>query len=62
MVLGSVQGHEVVDQVVAEALGVNVVGRRSGGGSVLLIPGEFVWLDLVVPAGDPQARSGGACG
>lgn len=53
VVLGSAQEPAVVDRGVAEALGVNVVSRRSGGGAVLLIPGEFVWLDLVVPAGDP---------
>jgi len=32
---------------------VDVVRRRSGGGAVLLLPGEFVWLDVVVPANDP---------
>ena len=42
-----------VDHRVAGALGVEVVRRRSGGGAVLLLPGEFVWLDLVIPAGDP---------
>ena len=29
-----------------------IVRRRSGGGGVLLMPGEFVWLDLEIPAGD----------
>jgi len=53
LVLGSSQSIETVDQAVAAALQVEVVPRRSGGGAVLLVPGEFVWLDLVVPAGDP---------
>ncbi len=53
LVLGSAQSANAVDHRVAEALGVEVVSRRSGGGAVLLLPGEFVWLDLVIPAADP---------
>lgn len=53
LVLGSAQPDDAVDTRVADALGVEVVRRRSGGGAVLLVPGEFVWLDLVIPAGDP---------
>ncbi|MDP2292174.1 MAG: hypothetical protein Q8M22_13370 [Actinomycetota bacterium] len=53
LVLGSAQRDSDVDRRVAEALGVDVVRRRSGGGAVLLWPGEFVWLDLVIPAADP---------
>ncbi|MGB8861211.1 MAG: hypothetical protein WCC60_18280 [Ilumatobacteraceae bacterium] len=53
LVLGSAQADADVDRRVAGALGVDVVRRRSGGGAVLLWPGEFVWLDLVLPAGDP---------
>lgn len=52
LVLGSAQPDADVDHRVAGALGVQVVRRRSGGGAVLLLPGEFVWLDLVIPAGD----------
>jgi lipoate-protein ligase A len=52
-VLGSSQPESTVDRRVADRLGVRVVRRRSGGGGVLLVPGEFVWLDLVVPAEDP---------
>jgi lipoate-protein ligase A len=33
--------------------GVTVVRRRSGGGAVLVGPGEVVWADVFVPAGDP---------
>lgn len=53
LVLGSAQPQEAVDRDAAATLGVDVVRRRSGGGAVLLIPGEFVWLDLVLPADDP---------
>lgn len=53
LVLGSAQPESDVDVRVADALDVEVVRRRSGGGAVLLMPGEFVWLDLVIPAGDP---------
>lgn len=53
VVLGSSQELGAVDSAVARALGVDVAQRRSGGGAVLLVPGEFVWLDVVVPAGDP---------
>ncbi len=52
LVLGSAQRDSDVDQRVADALDIAVVKRRSGGGAVLLVPGEFVWLDLMIPAGD----------
>ena len=52
LVLGSAQRESNVDTRVADALGIAVVKRRSGGGAVLLVPDEFVWLDLVIPAGD----------
>ena len=32
---------------------MELVRRRSGGGAVLLVPGEVVWVDVIVPAGDP---------
>lgn len=53
LVLGSSQSADAVDRDVARALDIDVVTRRSGGGAVLLVPDEFVWLDLVVPADDP---------
>ncbi len=52
LVLGSAQRDTDVDRRVADALGIAVVKRRSGGGAVLLLPDEFVWLDLVIPADD----------
>jgi lipoate-protein ligase A len=53
LVLGSSQRAESVDNDAAALHGVDIVRRRSGGGGVLLWPGEFVWLDLEIPAGDP---------
>lgn len=47
LVLGSTQSASVVGDV-------EVVRRRSGGGAVLLRPGETVWVDVVVPADDPS--------
>ncbi len=52
LVLGSAQSPVEAASRVAAALGADVVRRRSGGGAVLLLPGEFVWADVVVPAGD----------
>ena len=53
LVLGSAQPVDTVDTRVADALGVEVVRRRSGGGAVLLLPDEFVWADVVIPSDDP---------
>jgi lipoate---protein ligase len=53
IVLGSAQDAGVVDADAATAAGVEVVRRRSGGGAVLLMPGEVLWVDVVLPAGDP---------
>jgi lipoate---protein ligase len=54
LVLGSAQRDHVVDLAACTAAGVDVVRRRSGGGVVLLVPGESLWLDVVVPRGDPR--------
>jgi lipoate---protein ligase len=51
LVLGSSQRLEVVDNATIGS--IEVVRRRSGGGAVLLIPGEVVWLDVLIPTGDP---------
>lgn len=53
LVLGSAQPPGDVHRRVAAAMGVEVVRRRSGGGAVLMLPGEVVWLDLVIAPGDP---------
>jgi lipoate-protein ligase A len=52
LVLGSTQRDEsIVDAAACERAGVDVIRRRSGGGAVLLIPGEVVWFDVIVPGG-----------
>jgi lipoate-protein ligase A len=53
LVLGSAQRDDVVDRAACEASGVEVVRRRSGGGAVLLEPGEVLWVDVELPRGDP---------
>jgi lipoate-protein ligase A len=53
LVLGSTQAESVVDAAALARTGVELARRRSGGGVVLLVPGEHVWVDLVVPVGDP---------
>lgn len=53
LVLGSAQADRVVDHRALRDAGVELVRRRSGGGAVLLVPGDVVWIDLVLPAGDP---------
>jgi lipoate-protein ligase A len=47
LVLGSTQ-----PLAVAAAGDVEVVRRRSGGGAVLVVPGDILWVDVLVPAGD----------
>jgi lipoate-protein ligase A len=53
VVLGSGQPDSDVDAGAAAAAGIEIVRRRSGGGSVLVAPGGLLWVDLVIPAGDP---------
>jgi lipoate-protein ligase A len=53
LVLGSSQPETDVDAAALERAGVELVRRRSGGGAVLLVPGDAAWLDVVVPRGDP---------
>ena len=53
VVLGSTQPEDVVDWARARAIGVEVTRRRSGGGAVLVVPGELLWADVFVAGGDP---------
>ncbi len=53
LVLGSTQADTVADHDACWRAGVEVVRRRSGGGAVLLTLGDVVWIDVVLPAGDP---------
>jgi lipoate-protein ligase A len=55
LVLGSTQRPEIVDAEACGRAGVEVVRRRSGGGLVLLEPGNVVWFDIVVPAAQLHA-------
>ena len=52
LVLGSSQTDDVVDAEAASRAGLDVARRRSGGGAVLLVPGEHVWIDFWVPRND----------
>jgi lipoate-protein ligase A len=52
LVLGSAQRPSVADASALTARGVELVRRRSGGGAVLLVPDEVVWVDVILPAGD----------
>ena len=53
IVLGSAQPASDVDVDAAARLGVEIVRRRSGGGAVLLDPGDPVWIDVEIGRGDP---------
>jgi lipoate-protein ligase A len=52
LVLGSAQPDSVVDHDRARREGVQIVRRRSGGGAVLVRPGECLWVDVVLPRHD----------
>ncbi len=52
LVLGSSQRAESVDIEAAGRLGIDIARRRSGGGGVLLWPGEHIWLDLEIAESD----------
>jgi lipoate-protein ligase A len=52
LVLGSTQPDTDVDLRAVAAAGVDVVRRRSGGGAVLLVPDESIWIDVELPKGD----------
>ena len=53
LVLGSTQPAESFDPALAAARGLEIVRRRSGGGAVLVRPGQLLWIEVVVPVGDP---------
>ena len=53
VVLGSGQRAGVVDATAARRGGLTVLRRRSGGGVMLVSPADLLWVDVVVPRGDP---------
>ena len=59
LVLGSSQPDSTIDLDACSRAGIEVVRRRSGGGAVLLVPGEVVWLDVIVPRGGDGGRDAG---
>ena len=54
LVLGSTQDVGLDDGEAARRRGIDVVRRRSGGGVVLLLPGECTWIDVYLPVTDPR--------
>ena len=57
MVLGSTQREDVVDRRRAPVgRDVDIVRRRTGGGAVFLEPARHVWVDVIIPSGDPLWR------
>lgn len=54
VVLGSTQPESHLDRTRVAAAGFAVARRRSGGGAVLVGPGQVLWLDVVIPKGDPH--------
>ena len=57
VVAGSTQRLDTLDEREIAARNLKIVRRRSGGGAVVVAPGEQVWLDLYVPSSDPLFRS-----
>jgi lipoate-protein ligase A len=53
VVLGSTQPESHIDRGAANAAAIAVLRRRSGGGAVLVGPGQVLWTDVVIPVGDP---------
>lgn len=52
LVLGSAQRADDVDGGAVERAGVEVVRRASGGGAVLVAPGDQLWVDAWLPRDD----------
>ena len=52
LVLGSNQAESLFDAGALARAGVDTARRRSGGGAVLVGPGEVLWVDLIIRRGD----------
>lgn len=53
LVLGSTQPEELIDVAAATTAGWEVCRRHSGGGLVVVSPGDQVWVDFVLPCRHP---------
>jgi lipoate---protein ligase len=53
LVLGSTQAASSVDAAALARDGIELAGRRSGGGAVLVEPRDTIWIDLFIPRTDP---------
>ena len=53
VVLGSGQRPGVVDATAARRRNLGLLRRRSGGGVVLVSAADLLWVDVIVPRGDP---------
>lgn len=51
VVLGSRQAEGVVDHAACRRAGIGVAKRRSGGGAVLVVPDDIVWIDVIASRG-----------
>lgn len=52
LVLGSTQRETDADALALDAFDVELAKRRSGGGAVLLVPDQTLWVDVELPRGD----------
>jgi lipoate---protein ligase len=57
IVLGVAQRDDVIDRAAAEAHGIAVVRRRSGGGAVWLDASSVSWIDVRIGVNDPLWRT-----
>lgn len=53
LVLGRAQPETDVDPDALRREDLQLIRRQSGGGAVLVEPGDLVWFDVLIPAGDP---------
>lgn len=56
LILGSAQPFTHVDAAAVRDAGLEVVRRRSGGGAVYVSEAAVMWVDVVVPSGDPLSE------
>ncbi|ACU54185.1 biotin/lipoate A/B protein ligase [Acidimicrobium ferrooxidans DSM 10331] len=54
VVLGSTTRVDAIDAASLVAKGYDIVRRGSGGGAVVVAPGEQAWFHVFVPASDPR--------